>query len=151
MSQGNRHGISIGVERVGNEFYLYFKAVGRLTHDDYRQITPLIDFALREVKAPRVRALMDVREFDGWELRAAWDDFKLGLKHGSEFSRVALLGDEKWQKTAARIANWFVAGEVRYFQDADEALEWLSQMETEAADKTGDAGLWQYPTFPPYQ
>ncbi|WP_193161734.1 SpoIIAA family protein [Microbulbifer hainanensis] len=151
MSKCSRHGISIGVERIDSEFFLYFKAIGRLTHDDYAQITPLIDFALQEVKAPQVKALMDIREFEGWELRAAWDDFKLGLKHGNEFIRVALLGDEKWQKTAARIANWFIAGEVRYFEDHDEALDWLSEPQAEDADKTETASLWQYPTFPPYQ
>jgi len=30
-------------------------------------------------------------ELQGWELRAAWDDFKIGLKHGGDFEKVAHL------------------------------------------------------------
>ncbi len=29
-----RHGLSIGIERVGSEFFLSLKAVGKLTHAD---------------------------------------------------------------------------------------------------------------------
>lgn len=45
-----RHGLSIGIERTGNEFFLTLKAQGTLTHDDYKIITPLINSALSEVK-----------------------------------------------------------------------------------------------------
>ncbi|SHF16745.1 SpoIIAA-like [Microbulbifer donghaiensis] len=122
-----RHGISIGIERIGSEFFLYFKPIGRLTHDDYERITPLLDDALQGVKDPKVQMLVDATDFEGWELRAAWDDFTLALKHGNEFSRVAIVGDEKWQQLAARIASWFVSGEVRFFDEQDDALEWLAQ------------------------
>ncbi len=36
-----RHGLSIGIERVNNEFFLSLKAVGKLTHEDYKKITPM--------------------------------------------------------------------------------------------------------------
>ncbi|SEA45932.1 STAS/SEC14 domain-containing protein [Microbulbifer marinus] len=122
-----RHGISIGIERIGPEFFLYFKAIGRLTHDDYERISPLLDYALEGVKDPQVQMLVDAREFEGWELRAAWDDFKLALKHGNEFSRIAIVGEDKWQEVVARIASWFVSGEVRFFEEQEDALKWLSQ------------------------
>ena len=35
-----RHGLSIGIERVGSEFFLSLKAIGKLTHEDYETITP---------------------------------------------------------------------------------------------------------------
>ena len=34
----NRHGLSIGIERVDNNFFLSLKAVGKLTHEDYKKI-----------------------------------------------------------------------------------------------------------------
>lgn len=120
-----RHGISIGIDRVDHEFFLTMRAVGKLTHEDYEVITPMIDSALSSVDSPKVKAFFDVTEMQGWELRAAWDDFKIGLKHGNEFVKVALYGNQQWQEFAAKIGGWFIAGEVRFFDDEAEALAWL--------------------------
>jgi hypothetical protein len=121
----SRHGLSIGIERIDNEFILTLKAIGKLTHDDYQVITPMIDAALEGVKDPRIKVLVDGTEMDGWELRAAWDDFKLGLKHGGEFDRIAIYGNKRWQQMAAKVGSWFVSGEARYFDDYKDAVAWL--------------------------
>ncbi len=121
-----RHGLSIGIERVGDEFFLSLKVVGKLTHEDYETITPMVDSALSAVKEPRVKALIDGTELEGWELRAAWDDFKLGLKHGNEFEKIAIYGNKRWQEITAKMGSWFISGEVKYFGDVEEALAWLS-------------------------
>ena len=120
-----RHGLSIGIERVDDNFFLSIKAMGKLTHEDYKTITPMIDSALESVKTPKIRALFDATELEGWELRAAWDDFKLGLKHGSEFEKIAMYGNKNWQELAAKIGSWFISGEVKYFESYNEALAWL--------------------------
>ena len=122
-----RHGLSIGIERVGNEFFLSLKAVGKLTHEDYKKITPMIDSALEGVKDPKVKAFIDGSELEGWEVRAAWDDFKLGLKHGGEFDKIAIFGNKKWQEYTAKIGSWFISGEVKYFEDVSEAFSWLQE------------------------
>ena len=122
-----RHGFSIGIERAGEHIFLSLKAVGKLTHGDYQVMTPMIDKALGEVKDPQVNVLIDVTDFEGWELRAAWDDFKLGLKHGNEFDKIALYGNRKWQEKMATIAGWFMSGQTRYFEDEAQALEWLEE------------------------
>jgi hypothetical protein len=120
-----KHGLTIGIERINNNFYLSFKAIGTLTHQDYEKITPMIDSALAGVKDAKINAFFDMSELDGWEIRAAWDDFKLGLKHGSEFNKVAILGNKDWQKWAAKIGSWFIAGEIKTFEQAEDALAWL--------------------------
>jgi len=120
------HGMSIGIESVGDEVFLAITAVGKLTHADYQIITPLIDGALGAVKEPKVKMLMDASELDGWELRAAWDDLKLGLKHGSDFQKIAIFGNQRWQDLAAKLGSWFLSGEVRSFDDRDTALAWLA-------------------------
>jgi SpoIIAA-like len=122
-----RHGLAIGIERVNNEFFLSLKAVGKLTHEDYEKINPMIDSALQGVKDPRVNVFIDGSEFEGWELRAAWDDLKLGLKHGNSFEKIAIFGNKKWQEYAAKIASWFVSDEARFFEDSDEAWTWLQK------------------------
>lgn len=122
-----RHGLSIGIERSGDNFFLSLKALGKLTHKDYETITPLIDSALGEVKSPKVRALIDGTDLEGWEARVAWDDFKIGLRHGNEFEKVAIFGNKKWQQMAASIGNWFVTGEVNYFDNENDAIQWLHE------------------------
>ena len=122
-----KHGLSIGIERVDNKIFLALKAVGTLSHADYKIISPMIDAALAEVKDPEVDVLLDATELEGWELRAAWDDLKLGLKHNNEFRHIAIYGNKKWQENIAKISNWFITGELQYFQHADQAIEWLQQ------------------------
>ena len=123
----SRHGLSIGIERTGNEIFLSLKATGKLTHHDYEIITPLIDSALASVSEPNVNVFIDGSELEGWELRAAWDDFKLGLKHGNEFNKIAIFGNKKWQEYISKIGSWFISGEVKFFEDADDALCWLNK------------------------
>lgn len=122
-----RHGLSIGIERSGDEFFLSLKAQGTLTHNDYLIITPMIDSALESVKSPKVKVLIDGTELDGWEARAAWDDLKIGLKHGNEFEKIAIYGNKKWQQLAAKVGAWFVAGEIKYFDKSADAIKWLSE------------------------
>ena len=120
-----RHGLSIGIERINKEFFLSIKAIGKLTHEDYLTINPMIDSALNGVKNPKIKVLFDGTEMEGWELRAAWDDFKLGLKHGSEFEKIAIYGNRNWQEITAKIGAWFMSGEIKYFDNCDEAITWL--------------------------
>ena len=120
-----RHGLSIGIETAGTDIFLSLKAIGKLTHEDYQTITPILDAALQGVKQPQVKVLVDGTELEGWEPRAAWDDFRLGLKHGNVFGKIAIYGNKNWQQITARVGSWFISGEVRYFEDMQEALAWL--------------------------
>ncbi|BFM10540.1 STAS/SEC14 domain-containing protein [Simiduia litorea] len=121
----NKHGFSIGIERFSSQIYIAMKAYGRLTHADYEQMTPLLSAALNGIPEHSVDVLLDVTELEGWELRAAWDDFQLGLKHGSEFRKIAMLGNRDWQAWATKVAAWFISGEAQYFEDRAEAISWL--------------------------
>ena len=122
-----RHGLSIGIERTESTIFLSLKLQGKLTHQDYQTFTPMIDSALLEVKSPKVKFLIDGTELQGWEPRAAWDDFKLGLKHGNEFGKVAIYGNKKWQELASKVGKWFITGEVKYFEDESDAIFWLTR------------------------
>ncbi len=120
-----RHGLSIGIERTGSVFMVTLKVQGKLTHEDYQIINPLIDAALAQVKQPVIDVYVDATQLEGWEARAAWDDFKLGLKHGSQFNKIAIVGNKTWLKAFAKLGNWFIAGELKYFESEDQAMSWL--------------------------
>ncbi|MBU3068920.1 STAS/SEC14 domain-containing protein [Aestuariicella sp. G3-2] len=125
--QIEKHGLSVGIERVGKTFFLMITAVGKLTHEDYEIMTPMIDSALEGVKDPTVNVLFDASGLEGWEARAAWDDFKLGLKHGNAFNKIALCTNKRWLEVGAKIAGWFVSGEVKTFDSLSAALNWLNE------------------------
>ncbi|MEJ6472971.1 STAS/SEC14 domain-containing protein [Pseudoalteromonas piscicida] len=120
------HGISIGTERHGDDIYLTLKPTGKLTHEDYVVITPIIEGALKAVNTPKIYAFVDATEFDGWEPRAMWDDFKLAFEHSRAFVKVAIYGGQNWHRLAATVGNWFVTGEVKYFEDKQSAIQWLN-------------------------
>lgn len=122
-----RHGLSIGMERIDSDFFVSLKAVGKLTHADYEKITPMLEAALKGVDNPRIKLLFDGTEMQGWELRAAWDDLKLGLEHGSKFEKIAIYGNRNWQEIAAKVGSWFMSGEVKYFERYPEAVAWLQE------------------------
>jgi hypothetical protein len=122
-----KHGVSVGIQRTGSRFFLRLAAIGKLTHEDYDMITPMIESALEGVKDAKMSVLADLTEAEGWALRAAWDDFRLGMKHRREFERVAILGNKKWQEYSAKVGKWFVSGEVEYFEDEAAALAWLQK------------------------
>jgi hypothetical protein len=119
------HGISIGMEKRENHFFVSVKAVGTLTHEDYQYMKPMLEGALEKLHSKKVNVLVDISEFNGWELRAAWDDFQIGRKYSSEFNKIALWGKPGWGQWAAKIARWFVSGDAEFFDDLDTAMIWL--------------------------
>lgn len=121
-----RHGITIGVERIGAEPVLVFKATGTLTHQDYQHIAPVLKASLEAVNAKHIKMLVDITEFSGWELRAAWDDFRLGLKLGSDIEKIAIYGAKNWQELAAKVGSWFIAGDIASFDSFEAAVQWLT-------------------------
>lgn len=87
-------------------------------------ITPLIDSALESVKQSSVDVLIDGTELKGWELRAAWDDIKIGLKH-NKLNKIAIYGNKNLQQISVKIGNWFISGEIKYFSDLSQVTDWL--------------------------
>lgn len=121
-----RHGLSVGIERVNNELLMRFQAVGKLTHDDYEVISPMISSALEGIKEPHVKAFVDASELEGWELRAAWDDFKIGFKHGKAFEKIAVLCKPGQYDWSVKVDNWFTSAEIERFESEVDAYVWLN-------------------------
>ncbi len=120
-----RHGLSMGIERIQNKKFISIKAIGTLTHQDYEQIIPFIESYLKTLKDVKMDIFFDATEFEGWELAAIWDDFKFGLKHRNEFNKIAIIGNKNWQQTMTKIGQWFISGEIQFFEQTEPALTWL--------------------------
>lgn len=119
------HGITIVIETIDSESIWVLKVAGKLTHHDYEEIIPALESSLKDINSKHLKMLVDITEFSGWEPRAVWDDFKLGLKIGFNIDKVAIYGDQKWQELTAKIGNWFISGEMKFFSDDQSAIKWL--------------------------
>lgn len=131
MSQVKEHGISIGIKRINNEFFVKMKIVGTLTHEDYSMITPMLDNAIEGINNPKISLLVDATRFEGWSLEAVWDDLKIGLKHDGEFYKIAFVGNKSWQEYGIKISNWFTQGDMKYFESLEDAQDWISKKSEE--------------------
>lgn len=99
---------------------------GELTKSDYDSFEPALAEALSTREKARILILLD--EFEGWSPGAAWEDFKLGLRHFSDIDRIAVVGEETWEKVITILAKPFTMAEVRYFEKSEEmaARRWLT-------------------------
>ncbi|MDP6572340.1 MAG: STAS/SEC14 domain-containing protein [Rhodospirillales bacterium] len=102
------------------------KATGRLSDADYREFMPRLEAIIDEFGP--LRLLVDLEGFEGWDLRAAWDDLAFGVKHWGDFKRLALVGDRAWEEMAARAMDRLMPAQVRYFDlsERDAAWEWIA-------------------------
>jgi hypothetical protein len=101
---------------------------GKLVHADYEGLVPRLERAIEEHGA--IRCLIDMTELDGIEPRAVWDELSFDLKHATEVSRCAVVGDRAWKRWATVAARpIFRKAEVRYFEreDLEQAAEWVRE------------------------
>lgn len=98
---------------------------GTLTHEDYRGFIP--GFERLAGQHEKISLLFEMSQFHGWEVKAAWDDLKLGFKHHDDVERIAMVGEKKWQRWMAGFAKPFTHAEIRYFDKSEggQALAWL--------------------------
>ncbi len=116
---------------------LVLRASGSLTTEDYEKVLiPRLD-ALFQTHDTLSVLIEFADDFTCWASpMAAWDDMKIGLKHGGDFRRIALVGAPDWVIWGMKFYSLFVRGEVKAFspEERDKALAWLS----EGDDKNND-------------
>ncbi|MGA7614627.1 MAG: STAS/SEC14 domain-containing protein [Thermoanaerobaculia bacterium] len=100
---------------------------GKLEKADYERFMP--EFARLVREHGKLRVLFDMSGFHGWEVSAAWEDFKFGVEHFADIERLAMVGETKWQKGMATFCKPFTKAAVRYFDHADyaNARTWLDE------------------------
>ncbi|MGI2109284.1 STAS/SEC14 domain-containing protein [Shewanella frigidimarina] len=104
------------------------RASGQLTLEDYQQFLPQLETQIKRLG--KISLLFEFDNFTGWDLDAAIDDIKFGMKHLSDFDRIAMVGDKSWEHWMAIIAKPFlISSEVRYFnrEDLQQAWDWLRE------------------------
>ncbi len=119
------HGIGIAIKRSKKNIFIEVTMLGKLKHEDYQLFVPMIDKALKNAKGLEVDLLVDMRGFKGWELLAAWDDMKFGVKHRNAFDKMVIVGNKKWEEDSVAMMSHLMKGKSKFFKDRDKALAWL--------------------------
>ncbi len=120
-----------------------FKAVGKLTHDDYQKLLPTLEKIIAE--EGRVSLLLELENFHGWNMEAARDDYQFASHHRHSFERIAIVGDRRWEKWLTRLASPFIDGQVRYFthDQLPQAWDWVREPSSQAARQTETVQPWR--------
>ncbi|OLT01281.1 hypothetical protein BJF90_32890 [Pseudonocardia sp. CNS-004] len=101
-----------------------FRARGVLTEDDYQSVLdPHLQKALEAGGRIRVLVLME-ETFQGWNVRAAWRNTCLDLRHRRDFDKVAIVGAPTWEQWCAKLANLLIAGEIKIFTRDELSAAW---------------------------
>jgi hypothetical protein len=100
---------------------------GKLVKADYEHFVPEFERLLRQ--HGKLRLLFDMSGFHGWEVSAAWEDFKFGVEHFADIERLAMVGEKQWQRGMATFCKPFTKAMIRYFDHADaaKARTWLDE------------------------
>jgi hypothetical protein len=126
---------------TGSPKVLGLKLSGKLHDEDFRQFVPTMETIL--TAEGKVRLFVQCEDFHGWDLHAALDDLKFSLKHYSDFERIAMVGDRKWEKWMAGFCKPFTNAKVKYFDtsEVDAARKWLDEKDEGTATEEDHRGV----------
>jgi hypothetical protein len=80
-------------------------------------------------------------------LRAAWDDLEFGLKHYSDFERIAMVGDRKWEEWMANFCKPFTRLSEDLARNFSEFLSWAVSMKVPGAYDNRSNGTREVPSL----
>ena len=84
----------------------------------------------------KVRLLQVIRDFDGVDASAFWDDLKFSLRHLNDFSRCAIVMKSQWIRVWSSMVGSLFHCELAHFEPdrLEEARAWLTRPEEPDAD-----------------
>ena len=114
--------------RTGADNLAVIKVSGKLTTEDYALIVGELERLIENTR--RIRLLIELHDFNGWTAGAMWEDIKFDFRHFSDIERIAVVGENRWEKGMTLFFKPFTAAVVRYFDSAslDEAGKWLREI-----------------------
>ncbi len=109
----------------------------RVEQTEIEALEPMLDAQIEKTGAP-IQLLIDLLDFEGWgDLHAVWEHFLLVKHHHKQVSRIAVLGDQVWERRFAELAARFGQASVGYYDGGgrEEAIKWLMRSsEASSAD-----------------
>jgi len=104
-------------------------ARGNVTGKDYEDVViPTIEARLKEHK--KLRLLYHCGpQMTGFDLAAAWDDTKVGLRHLLDFERAAVVADKAWIRDSMKVFGFMMPFHIRVWDESGlaEARAWVCE------------------------
>jgi hypothetical protein len=100
---------------------------GKLSADDYNILEPGVDSFI--ASQGKIKILFAMHDFHGWEIGAVWEDIKFATKHCADISKIAMVGENTWEKWMSVICKPFTLSSIKYFDagEVDAARTWLAE------------------------
>jgi hypothetical protein len=76
------------------------------------------------------RLLFILENFEGWERGADWNDLDFMISHGGKISKIAIVGEPRWETLALAFAGAGVRrAPVKFFppNELEQARTWLAE------------------------
>lgn len=98
---------------------------GKLSKQAYEEFVPLTERRINQYG--KVRMLVVMRDFHGWDAGALWEDLKFDIKHFSDIERLAIVGENRWQQGMTVFCRPFTTAEIKYFphDELEQARAWV--------------------------
>ncbi|MCC9657758.1 SpoIIAA family protein [Rhodopirellula halodulae] len=98
---------------------------GKLTAEAYEHFVPVVDAQIE--RWGKVRMMVVLQDFHGWDAGALWADTKFAVKHFHDLEKLALVGESKWEAGMATFCKPFTKATVKYFDhtDIEDARTWI--------------------------
>lgn len=99
---------------------------GKLSREDYEKLVPETEKLIRQ--HGKIRVLVTMHDFHGWDPGALWEDIKWSVKHFNQIERLAIAGEQTWHKYMTGFCRPFSTAQVRYFtlDQLSEARAWVN-------------------------
>ena len=99
---------------------------GKLSREDYEKFVPETESLIRQFG--KIRVLVTMHDFHGWDTGALWEDMKWNAKHFDQIERLAIVGEKTWHKWMTGFVRPFTTAQVRYFtlDQLGAARAWLN-------------------------
>jgi hypothetical protein len=104
---------------------VFTTSTGKLVEKDYEKILPIVNGLIKKYDA--IRWYFEMRDFEGWSLEAFWKDIKFDLVHASDFEKIAMVGEKKWQEALTVLMKPFTKAKIKFFplEEKDKAAKWI--------------------------
>jgi hypothetical protein len=101
---------------------------GKLSREDYERFGP--DTEKLILKYGKIRVLVTMHNFHGWDAGALWEDIKWEAKLFNHIERLAIVGEKTWQKWMTGFCKPFTTAKVRYFtlDQLAVARAWINEL-----------------------
>ena len=106
---------------------LEFDLHGKLSREDYEKFVPETEKMIAEFG--RVRILVTMHDFEGWDPGAFWADIKWNAMHFQDIERLAIVGEKTWHRFMTGFTRQFASTQVRYYTPGEltTARAWLDE------------------------